>query len=283
MEDIQQQIQQETTEVMTNLVDSVKTFWNDLPLVLTRLIEALLILAAGLMLIKFGRRAIKKLCEAHAKKIGQEPSAQTRTLQALILSAFNTVMYFVTILAILSSFGVNIESLLALAGIGGVAIGFGCQTLVKDIVSGLFLWFEGRLNVGDVVTVGGQTGAVENIALRTTTLRAASGVLYTIPNGDIRTVVNMTRDFRNATVDLTVAHGQDYTAVIGKLEEALTDFPDKCPSVKEVPRVVGYIAANRDAATLRIECRCDTQDCWEVERAIRLAALECFRREQIKT
>ena len=82
-------------------------------------------------------------------------------------------------------------SMIAVAGVGGVAIGFGAQTLVKDVISGIFLWVEGNITVGDIVEVNGLSGEVEAIAIRTTTIRHFSGNLYVIPNGDIRTVTNM--------------------------------------------------------------------------------------------
>lgn len=254
---------------------------DDLPVILTRLLAAALLVAAGLLALRLGRRVIRRAYRRAGK--GKEASAQTQTLHTLFLSLFNYLMYFAIALAALSALGVNVASLLTVAGVGGVAIGFGCQSLVKDFISGLFLWIEGRINVGDVVIVGGQTGTVESMALRTTTLRATNGNLFTIPNGDIRTVVNMTRDYRCALVDITVAHGQDDKRVLALLQEAMDALKARLELSEEAPQVIGLIASDGRASTVRIECKCEVEKGWALEREIRLAALQCLEKEGVKT
>lgn len=260
---------------------------NELPTFLVRLAEAAVILASGLLVLRVGRKCIRRIYRHYAKKHGVEERAQSsrsgqRTLQTLFLSLFNYVVYFAVSLMVLSCLGVDVSSLIAVAGVGGVAIGFGCQTLVKDIISGLFLWIDGQVKIGDIVTVAGATGTVENVALRTTMLRGTNGNIHVIPNGEIRSVVNMTRDFRFAIVDVTVAHGQDYTAAIGLLKAEMAEVDKKLDYIHEPPQVMGVIASDGRAATIRIECKCNIQDCWALEREIRLAALECWRREDIR-
>ena len=100
-----------------------------------------------------------------------------------LMSIFNYTMYFILITVVLGIFGINVASMIAVAGVGGIAIGFGAQTLVKDVISGLFLWAEGNVTVGDIVEINGLSGEVEAIAIRTTTIRNYSGNLYVIPNG----------------------------------------------------------------------------------------------------
>ncbi|MBQ6952103.1 MAG: mechanosensitive ion channel family protein [Clostridia bacterium] len=255
--------------------DAVKTVsW---PALLTRIAVAALIVAAGIVILWLLRKVLNRIFKRKCDD-GQSES-QRKTLHTLLSSLLSFSVYFAMICMALSALGVNVESLLAVAGVGGVAVGFGCQTLVKDFVSGLFLWLEGHLKVGDVVTVGGLTGTVERMSLRTTTLRATNGNLYTIPNGDIRTVVNMTRDFRFALVDVTVAHNQNYQAAITALQQAMAVLDEQEKDLEEVPKVVGITACDRFAATIRIECKCDVEVCWDVERKIRQAALECLKKE----
>lgn len=247
--------------------------------VLARVGVAGAIVAAGLVLLWLGSRGIRKVFCMHRKK--EEDQGSNKTLEALLISLFRFLVYFVMACMALSALGVNVESILAFAGVGGLAVGFGCQTLVKDFVSGLFLWLEGHLKVGDVVTVGGMTGKVEAMKLRTTSLRASNGNLYTIPNGDIRTVVNMTRDFRYALVDVTVSHQSDYQKAMDALQLAMEELNQREEDLEETPRVVGLISCDRFSASIRMECKCDVEKCWQVERKIRQAALECLKKEGI--
>ncbi|MBQ4640459.1 MAG: mechanosensitive ion channel family protein [Clostridia bacterium] len=242
--------------------------------VLVRIAVAALIVGVGLLVLFL----LRKLINGIFRKKGACDNQQ-KTLHTLLSSLVSFTVYFAMVCMALSALGVNVESLLALAGVGGVAIGFGCQTLVKDFISGLFLWLEGHLKVGDVVTVGGLTGTVEKITLRTTSLRATNGNLYTVPNGDIRTVVNMTRDFRYALVDVTVGHANDYRAAIDALQKAMAVLDEQEQDLEETPKVVGVTGNDRFAATIRIECKCAVEKCWDVERKIRLAALECLKKE----
>ena len=245
--------------------------------ILIRLAIAVLIVGAGVCLVFAGRKLLRAIFSRTKTK--QEDEGQKKTLLSLLTNLLSFTIYFAAGCMALSALGVNVESILAVAGVGGLAIGFGCQTLVKDFVSGLFLWLEGNLKVGDVVTVGGLTGTVEKMALRTTSLRAANGNLYTIPNGDIRTVVNMTRDFRYALVDIVLAHSQDYQKAMDVMQAAMVILDEQEEVLEEIPKVVGITGNDRFAVTIRIECKCDVEKCWEVERKIRQAALESLKKE----
>ena len=254
--------------------DAVHVSWQE---ILIRLAVALVIVGVGICLVIAGKKLLKALF--NRKKAEQEDEGQKKTLLSLLTNLLSFTVYFAAGCMALSALGVNVESILAVAGVGGLAIGFGCQTLVKDFVSGLFLWLEGNLKVGDVVTVGGLTGTVEKMALRTTSLRAANGNLYTIPNGDIRTVVNMTRDFRYALVDIVLAHSQDYQKAMDVMQAAMVILDEQEEMLEEIPKVVGITGNDRFAVTIRIECKCDVEKCWEVERKIRQAALESLKKE----
>ena len=265
---------------MREFLSSVRTIWDGLPRLLTGSVSALAILLIGVLVINLGRKLINKVFDKYSEK--HETGTRADTLHTLTKSLFNALMYVAVSLTCLSALGVNVSSILALAGFGGVALGFGCQTLVKDLVSGMFLWFEGRCQVGDVVTVAGQTGRIESVALRTTTLRATNGNLYVIPNGEIRTVINMSSEYRNAIVDVTIAHGQDYSDALDVLREAMKDLNERLPYITEDPVVQGYISMDAGRATARIECRCEVCHCWELEREIRLQVLEAMQAKGLK-
>ena len=254
--------------------DTVNISWQE---ILIRLVIALVIVGIGVCLVFAGKKLLRAILSRKNKE--QEDECQKKTLLSLLTNLLSFTVYFAAGCMALSALGVNVESILAVAGVGGLAVGFGCQTLVKDFVSGLFLWLEGNLKVGDVVTVGGLTGTVEKMALRTTSLRAANGNLYTIPNGDIRTVVNMTRDFRYALVDIMLAHSQDYQKAMDVMQAAMAVLDEKEEVLEETPKVVGITGNDRFAATIRIECKCAVENCWEVERKIRQAALESLKKE----
>ncbi len=136
-------------------------------------------------------------------------TARTRTLLPLIRNALMVVLVAMTGLIVLSELGVNIAPLLAGAGVIGLAIGFGAQTLVRDVITGLFILFEDTIRVGDIVQVAGKSGAVEAINIRGITLRDAAGAVISIPFGSVGEVTNMTRDYSYASFDIPIEIGRD--------------------------------------------------------------------------
>ena len=269
--------------VTEGIAQQVTNGWNrfmeNLPEIAVRLITAAALIVAGLLILRLGRRLIRKAFQRNGKTQTGKGTHQRKTLQTLITSVFNYILYFAIAMSALSTLGVDVSSMLAVAGVGSVAIGFGCQTLVKDFISGMFLWTEGWLQVGEVVTVGEQTGTVESIALRTTVLRSANGCVYVVPNGDIRTVVNMSRDYRNAHADILLPHGLPYGEVIACLQEEMEKLYQRLDALKAPPQVLGIIGMDRFAVTIRIECRCAVDAVWALEREMRLAAMERMTKE----
>ena len=266
--------------MLKSTYEELKLIWEKMPEFLTHLLLALLIVVLGALLLRLGRKLIRRGYKRYAQKHGSNTRGET--VKNLFISLLNVLGYFGIATAALSAMGVDVKALLALAGFSGFALAFGCQTLIKDVISGMFLWIEGSCNVGDIVTVAGQTGRIENVALRSTTLRATNGAVYVIPNGEIRTVTNMTLDYRCAVVDISVAHGQDYEKALGVLREAMKQVNDEYDFIEEDPVVRGYITMDRGAAICRIECRCSVDKCWELERGIRLRALQALEKAGIK-
>lgn len=266
-------------------IHTVTDVWQDFisqwPAYMIRLLSAGVVILVGCLVLHFGRRLIRRICSRAADGKKPRTAAQTKTVQSLATSIFNYLLYFAIALIVLSVLGVDVSSLLTIAGVSGLAVGFGSQTLIKDFISGMFLWGEGRINVGDIVTIGGQTGIVEEIALRTTTLRDNSGYVYTIPNGDIRTVVNMSRDFRWAQVDLPMSHGQDWAAMIDALQDEMNAYAAR-KKLADTPQVIGLISSDRFSATLRIQVKCAVKDDWLLEREIRQAALTRLTKDGFK-
>src|SRR5262247_3662591 len=140
---------------------------------------------------------------------------RTETLRSVIRSVSKTVIILFVILQIGSELGflATLAPLLATAGIGGLAVGFGAQSLVKDVISGFFILFEDQFGVGDVVKIGDFSGVVERMTLRVTVLRNLEGQVHIIPNGNIHTVTVMTKEWARAVVDVTVALKEDLSNV----------------------------------------------------------------------
>ncbi len=167
--------------------------------------------------------------------------ARARTLASLAHSVVRYTVYFVALVMILRQVHVDATALLASAGIAGVALGFGAQTLVRDSLAGFFLLLDGGLQVGDVVSVGGEVGQVEQITLRYTQIRRYTGELVTIPNGEITRFANLSRGYLRALVSVTVPLA-DVSAAARVLEEVgqgwAAEHPDWIAGAVEVDPLV---------------------------------------------
>ena len=160
------------------------------------------------------RRLARLSRDSHAAR-----SARVRTLLPMLRTVLGGAILVFVVLNALSQLGVNVAPLLAGAGVIGVAVGFGSQTLVRDVITGIFLLFEDAVAVGDVVQLGGLSGVVEHLSIRAIKLRAQDGSVHIIPFSAVTTVTNMTRDFSFAVLDVTVGYGEDPDAVVEALRE----------------------------------------------------------------
>jgi small conductance mechanosensitive channel len=148
-----------------------------------------------------------------------ERSARIRTLLPLFRKVVFTVLAVMVSFIVLSELGINIGPLLAGAGVIGLAVGFGAQTLVKDIITGLFILVEDTIAVGDYVEVGGHEGDVESLSIRTISLRDPAGSVHTVPFSDVGTVLNYTRDFSNVVLNIGIAYRENVDEVMNVIEE----------------------------------------------------------------
>ena len=192
---------EEVGDIIEHAGNRAGNLLTNLPVLTTRLLMSALAIFLGVIFMRVGRRLIASIVRMRGQK-GMHTLQQVSTVKSLATSVFNYIMYFIIVTVVLSILGVNVTSILAVAGVGGIAISFGAQTLIKDIISGMFIWMEGSITVGDVVTINDLSGVVESIAIRTTKVRDYNGNIYVIPNGDIRTITNMSRDYKRAIVDI---------------------------------------------------------------------------------
>ncbi|HEX5948730.1 MAG TPA: mechanosensitive ion channel family protein [Actinomycetota bacterium] len=242
-----------------------------------------IVLVAGFVLLFLARLAVRRMqrrLEA-AEGATQELTLQrAATLTQAITYVVRVAVWTLTILVVLGEFDINLGPLIAGAGIIGVALGFGAQSLVRDFLSGFFILLEDQFGVGDIieVSIGGQqvTGKVEKLNLRTTDVRAFDGTRHTIPNGNILMVGNRSRGWARVIVDVSVAYTEDLDRVRGVLEELFAELredPDLQSTLVSGPEVLGVEGVGEKDVVLRVTA--------EV-RPTRKASLERMLRQRIK-
>ena len=191
----------------------------------------------------------------------------------------------VVLLLVLGEIGVDLAPLLAGAGIAGVAIGFGAQSLVKDFLSGLFILLEDQYGVGDVINLGEVTGTVEDLTLRVTRLRATDGTVWFVPNSEIKQVGNSSMEWSRALIDVLVAYDNDLSSVTRWLQEVAGGFAvDERwrDAVLEPPEVWGVQAMGADGVTIRLVVKTAPRQQYAVARELRGRITERLRREGVR-
>jgi small conductance mechanosensitive channel len=183
-----------------------------------------LTIAVALMVWELANAAIQRHLNRLSKDAQAARSARVRTLLPMLRTVLSFVILIFVALNILTEIGVNVAPLIAGAGVIGLAVGFGSQTLVRDVITGAFLLFEDAMAVGDVVQVGGLSGVVEQLSIRSIKLRAQDGSVHIIPFSAVTTVTNMTRDFSFAVMDISVAYGEDTDRVADVLRQVAAEI-----------------------------------------------------------
>jgi moderate conductance mechanosensitive channel len=179
-----------------------------------------LIVIGSFVLIRLLRAITRKIVSLQTRNLPDSVRAQkVRTLASVITSVGVSAILFVAATTLLPVFGLNLGPLLASAGIAGLAIGFGAQTLVHDFINGFYILLENQYDIGDTVRIAGVKGTVEDMSLRRTVLRDDDGTLHTVPNSEIKIVSNTTRDWSQLTLHITTAYGEPTDRVISLLKQ----------------------------------------------------------------
>jgi moderate conductance mechanosensitive channel len=206
-----------------------------------------------------------------------------KTIAPLLKSVIKYCTIFVAGVFVMRALGVDPTPIIAGAGVVGLAVGFGAQTLVKDVIAGFFLLFEGLIAVGDVITIGSAGGAVEEVGLRVTKYRTASGELWIIPNGEIRAFGNFNRQWTRAIVPIRVAYEQDVGKAMRVLEEiGKTWAAERRDIVLEPPQVQGILSFDDSAIALQLAIKVRPLQKWTAEWELRRRIKEAFDREGIE-
>jgi moderate conductance mechanosensitive channel len=207
------------------------------------------------------------------------------TMAGVLKSIVTFVVVAVVGTMILSELGVDIAPIIASAGIIGIALGFGAQSLVRDFLAGIFVFIEDQYGVGDVVDVGEATGTVEAVTLRMTRLRDVNGTVWYVPNGEIVRVGNQSQNWARAVIDVGVGYGEDLVRVQQVLREIAHDLwedEDFRDVIIEEPEVTGVEMLAADAVTIRVMVKTAPLQQWAVARALRQRIKARFDHEGIE-
>ena len=213
-------------------------------------------------------------------------AARLRTLLPILRTTLLVTILVITGLIVLSQIGVNIAPLLAGAGVLGVAIGFGSQKLVQDLITGLFLLLENTMQVGDVVVLGGLSGTVENLSIRTIRLRALDGSVHIIPFSSVTTVTNQTRDFSCALIDLPIGLNEEPDHIADLLRGVVADMrtePRWRDAITAELEVMGVHAFSDGAWTMRVRIRTEAAQRWPVNREFNRRVKYCFDKNAVQS
>lgn len=208
---------------------------------------------------------------------------KSNTLIGILKSVVKYLIYIIMGISILETLKVPTQPIIATAGLGGIAIGFGAQSLVKDVFTGFLILFEDQYSVGDYVTISGVTGTVEDLGLRITRIRSFNGELHIIPNGEIKAVTNVSRGNSLAIIDVSVAYESSQERAVEVLSAvALAYYEKNEDKVKEKPEVLGIIKLGESDVSIRTIVKTEPLMHWKVERELRLLILEAFKKEKIE-
>lgn len=246
--------------------------WEELAPDLLRTAVILSVSIVAYWLVKLAvRRIVAYEVEAEDPIVKRLREQRTQTLGSLLNYVAAIVITTFAALTIIGTF-VPIGPLLAGVSVIGLAVSFGAQSLVKDVITGTFILLEGQFGIGDVVRVGEAAGLVEKVTLRTTMLRDAEGVLHIIPNGEIKMVSNLTKTWSRAVVDVGVAYREDIDRVIAVLRDVGNQFQHEdqwSPLLLDPPEVLGIQALGESSVVLRMQVRTLPLKQWEVARELR--------------
>ncbi len=242
---------------------------------LYRIVLCIIVIIVGQIILKI----LSHILKSTIKKINRS----NETVLTVTLSILKYFVYLCIGAQILIIFGVSPASIIAVAGVGSVALGLGAQHMVGDLISGLFILMENQYEVGDIIQVGDYQGTVESIGLKTTKLRNFNGDVYIIPNGEIKIVTNCCKEYNRAIIEVGTPYEKDTEKVIAVLKDEL-DRVYAGAEVKDIiapPEVLGITEFSNSSVIIRISVDCTPGSQWAVERDLRLKIKKRFEAEDI--
>ncbi|MEH7414016.1 mechanosensitive ion channel family protein [Neobacillus drentensis] len=216
------------------------------------LLKIMVIMLIANILIRIGKLAIHNIFKIRTLSPLNTSERREATLSKLLDNILTYVVYFIAFMMILSVLGIDVKALIAGAGVVGLAVGFGAQSLVKDVISGFFIIFEDQFSVGDHVRIGQFEGNVQSIGLRTTKLKSWTGEVHILPNGNIMEVTNFSLNNSLAIIDVGIAYEEDLDKAEQVIKDLLDEMPEKYEELVRVPDFLGIQNFSPSEVTLRI-------------------------------
>ncbi|OZM58412.1 mechanosensitive ion channel protein [Lottiidibacillus patelloidae] len=265
---------------MVEWIENIK--WNELMVAVgVNLLQILAIIIVFLIAKKIGNNVLHRSFERLSKK--DDISIQrVKTLEKLSFNIITYVFGFIAIVMIFEVFGLDTKTLIAGAGVLGLAIGFGAQGLVSDVVTGFFLLIEKQIEVDNYVTMAGYSGIVEEVGLKTTTVRGFDGTLNYIPNREISSLSNHSRGNMRALVDIGISYNDDIDKAMTVLQDACDAVAAESPEIVEGPNVLGVQSFGSSDVVLRVVAKTENMQQWAIERKLRKAIKEAFDKNNIE-
>lgn len=253
------------------------------------LFNIVIILALGyvarILLTKLARNIVKQTVRHDIFPTEIERKKRKKTLDGLVGTIVKIIVWVVVVIMIINELGVNTGPLIASAGVIGIVLGFGAQTLIKDFTSGLFIIAENQFRVGDIIEINGVSGMVEDITIRTTVLRDLDGNLHHIPNGSIDVTTNKTMEYANMHENITVGADTDIEQlqhVIDHVGEQLSAKPELKGIIIEPPKFVRVKGFNHDGLIVKVIGKTTPGDQWKVQGEFYKQLKKAFEKHDIE-
>lgn len=270
-------------------MENAFTFSESLFWLKTSGLHLLVIVIGGFLLIRLFHAVADRILRLMAEGGGPtftEREKRARTLAGLLRTLGTTLVVILAAMMALREIGLDITPLLAGAGVAGLAIGFGAQSLIRDVIAGFFILLEDQFHVGDVIQAAGVSGQVENITLRLTIVRDLQGRVHFVPNGEIKVVSNLTKEWSRAVLEIGVGYAEDVDRVIRILTEVgetLANDETYGKLILEPPQVLGVEALAESQVTIRMLAKTLPLKQWDVARELRRRVKNRFEKDGIQT
>jgi len=250
-------------------------------------IPIVIVLVAAFIADRVFRSAVKRFEKRFESEgsVPSESSKRAKTLTKLLNTTISTVIYSAAAMMVITEMGIAVGPLLAGAGIAGLAIGFGAQSLVKDVITGFFILLENQIRVGDVVEIAGKSGLVEAVHLRTIRLRDVEGKVHIIPNGVIDVATNFTMDWSRSLIEIGVAYKEDVEYVMSVLEEvgeSLSQDPEWGSFILEPMTLQGLDSFGDSSVNIRMFFKTVPLKQWDIAREFRKRVKKTFDEKGIE-
>jgi moderate conductance mechanosensitive channel len=266
---------------------TMSSLLSELPVLSVSNLLHIFVIVVAAIVINHLLRLITKLIvrpAASQTRAAQAREQQTRTLSGVVYSGGSKVVWALALLLAAQEFGINVTPVAAVAGLASLAIGFGAQNLVRDVISGFYIILEDQYSVGDTIQVADTIGRVEHLTLRRTVVRDGRGALVSLSNGDIRTVGNLSRDWSQAFVDVALSPEVPQERALQALDAAATELrndPSWSQALVDGPRILGLQSYDQNNSTVRLQVRTAPARHEDVSRELRRRIQLEFQRQGI--